>query len=853
MRIRRFVALSVICAVFLSSFSAPAAFAYDDGVYFSGMKSPELFDSSSDIRVSVAKLSEATDIQQLKDTLLSSIVACKETVELLSLRIPSSLAGQLADFIWYNMPEAFGVGGIGYYTSGGFVQKLTLSYTDFADTKEEYALCMSRFTEGADSILLGIEGNTRLSDTEKALLLHDRLAADIEYDYVTDSFERYTAYGAFANKSAVCQGYAMAYMYLLQRVGIENYYCSSQKLNHGWNIVYIGGRAYHVDVTWDDVSWYSPDSKGVEGRIEHDNFLRSTEGIISTGHTADDFDSLPSDTAYDNAFWRSSSTQFVLVSNEIYYIDNEAQELKRYSDGKKLCGVSGKWKASESSFWMGNFSCLDASGGDLLYSLPDGIYRYSVSANTSEKIFAPSMNSLYSVFGFSFSDGFLCCEINNSPLNSTNLQRIKQPYSPSSVVLSYITVNTLPDKTVYYIGDSFISDGFSVKAVYSDNSQNIIRSGFSFSGFSSAAAGKKNITVSYGGYDIVFSVDVKKPVLTLSYSSVTLTQNEKLTLTAETQPAAVSVSWSSSAPDVVSVKNGVCTALKKGESVITAEFTYNSRKYSAACTVKVLCAHTDTEIHPAIQPTCKETGLTEGLYCNSCKEYLSGRVTVPIDYTAHKWDSGTVIFAPSCTTIGQTLFTCVYDSSHIYYETYDKDPNVHTNTSVVPEEKPENGRNGYTEGVFCHSCLRYISGHEVIPAFSGVFKDSESAEMKDNFVFALSGVTVSDILAASPEGAYVTDAYGRICPADSGISTGLILCFADSGSYETVLPGDTDCDGRISAADARIVLRASVGLESFSEGSAKYRAADVSADNMLTAADARAVLRASVGLEQIKL
>ena len=59
--------------------------------------------------------------------------------------------------------------------------------------------------------------------------------------------------------------------------------------------------------------------------------------------------------------------------------------------------------------------------------------------------------------------------------------------------------------------------------------------------------------------------------------------------------------------------------------------------------------------------------------------------------------------------------------------------------------------------------------------------------------------------------------------------------------------GDADGNGKITAADARYSLRASVGLETITE---KLLALlDVNKDKAITAADARLILRASVGLE----
>lgn len=65
---------------------------------------------------------------------------------------------------------------------------------------------------------------------------------------------------------------------------------------------------------------------------------------------------------------------------------------------------------------------------------------------------------------------------------------------------------------------------------------------------------------------------------------------------------------------------------------------------------------------------------------------------------------------------------------------------------------------------------------------------------------------------------------------------------------ETVSPyGDVDFDNYITAGDARLVLRASVGLETFDDFTAYI--ADVDFDSVVSAGDARLILRISVGLE----
>ncbi len=65
-----------------------------------------------------------------------------------------------------------------------------------------------------------------------------------------------------------------------------------------------------------------------------------------------------------------------------------------------------------------------------------------------------------------------------------------------------------------------------------------------------------------------------------------------------------------------------------------------------------------------------------------------------------------------------------------------------------------------------------------------------------------------------------------------------------------LMAGDVDFDGRVTASDARTVLRNAVGLEKLSDDA--LRCADADRDNTITASDARLVLRAAVGLETLK-
>ena len=61
--------------------------------------------------------------------------------------------------------------------------------------------------------------------------------------------------------------------------------------------------------------------------------------------------------------------------------------------------------------------------------------------------------------------------------------------------------------------------------------------------------------------------------------------------------------------------------------------------------------------------------------------------------------------------------------------------------------------------------------------------------------------------------------------------------------------GDIDNNGKVTTADARLVLRIAVGLESIESYSVPLEAVDMNGDGKIATSDARIVLRKALGLE----
>lgn len=90
-----------------------------------------------------------------------------------------------------------------------------------------------------------------MSDYTRALVLHDWLIYNANYDY---TFTHYEASGVLLYGTGVCDSYARAYLMLCTAAGLECLIVTGQAGgdNHAWNLVLLDGEWYHVDCTWDD-------------------------------------------------------------------------------------------------------------------------------------------------------------------------------------------------------------------------------------------------------------------------------------------------------------------------------------------------------------------------------------------------------------------------------------------------------------------------------------------------------------------------------------------------------------------------------------------------------------------------
>ena len=90
-------------------------------------------------------------------------------------------------------------------------------------------------------------------------MVHDYLVDTVEYDTSISKPNIYNLYGALVNRVAVCEGYARAFKYLMDEMGIpcvivigQGTNSRGETENHAWNYIEVNGSWYAIDCTWDD-------------------------------------------------------------------------------------------------------------------------------------------------------------------------------------------------------------------------------------------------------------------------------------------------------------------------------------------------------------------------------------------------------------------------------------------------------------------------------------------------------------------------------------------------------------------------------------------------------------------------
>lgn len=254
----------------------------------------------------------------------------------------------------------------------------------------EYCFTREERDAAAEEIERAVSGfvaaNSGAGEYEKALAVYEFIIDGTEYGI---SEHDQTIYGVFAEKLAVCGGYARATQYLLTRLGLECAFVTGEIINgdaHAWNLVKVDGEYYYIDSTWGDPVFGEQEAAGNE--LSHMYFCITT-GEIEKTHMAGGTPPLPQCTATAaNYFVRNGRMLDSYSPNAVLAALYDSMASGRSLAELRCTGAEAYLSVSSALFEGGEiyklFEALKNSGfddldsGRALYSLDDTNYLIKI-------------------------------------------------------------------------------------------------------------------------------------------------------------------------------------------------------------------------------------------------------------------------------------------------------------------------------------------------------------------------------------------------------------------------------------------------------------------------------------------
>lgn len=239
----------------------------------------------------------------------------KEVSTLLTENLDIAFQCVLNDF-----PEIFYVSGYHYTEHTRATKTVRIVFSpDFEMTEEEISAAQAEIDAYVNTCLAGISPG--MSEYDKVKYVYDYLINNTEYDL--NAQDNQNICSVFVGKKSVCQGYAEATEYLLQKLGftvsVVNGYVENGS-SHAWNILMVDGNYYYLDTTWGDVDYQSAEGEdtGISKEvmpINYDYFLITTKELETT-HQINNTVPLPACVETKNSYYQKEGLYFEEVDTQ---------------------------------------------------------------------------------------------------------------------------------------------------------------------------------------------------------------------------------------------------------------------------------------------------------------------------------------------------------------------------------------------------------------------------------------------------------------------------------------------------------------------------------------------------------
>lgn len=238
-------------------------------------------------------------MKQAYDLIRAGLLEGKTTINM-TVPVERSKIFDLYKMVIFDSPDLFWVevNGMRYlYNKRDIVISITPGYNDLV---RDIPGNTARLENAAAEALADMWSLS--TQAEKAKYAHDYLTHTIEYDMTMAAPYNQNMYSSFLSGTTVCAGYAHAFQYMMQQMGIPCAYVLGYANGgyHAWNIVKLDGEHYAMDVTWDDPIGAAPEKY-------YYNYFNVTDNALAADHVRSDISlGIPAaqgtQCSYQNAF-----------------------------------------------------------------------------------------------------------------------------------------------------------------------------------------------------------------------------------------------------------------------------------------------------------------------------------------------------------------------------------------------------------------------------------------------------------------------------------------------------------------------------------------------------------------------